>query len=148
MILIIFGHVIYRVYDRSYDHFKSWIFDLQTIWLGSNHVGVGLFWQVFRGVLVQKLVDLGVRQSVPDFGITDNQHLSRGLFCVTRVPLMLKSHLKIYDIHYRWTQLFKVLYFLLCFWNLWLNFSLENQLRTSVNPINFNFNMEIERRTW
>lgn len=115
MILIIFGHVIYRVYDRSYDHFKSWIFDLQTIRLGSNHVGVGLFWQVFRGVLVQKLVDLGVRQSVPDFGITDNQHLSRGLFCVTRVPLMLKSHLKIYDIHYRWTQLFKVLYFLLCF---------------------------------
>lgn len=82
--------------------------------LGSNHVGVGLFWQVFRGVLVQKLVDLGVGQSVPDFGITDNQHLSRGLLCVTRVPLMLKSHLKIYDIHYRWTQLFEVLLLFCC----------------------------------
>ena len=74
---------------------------LELVCLGivnSYHVGVGLFRHVLRRVLIQELVDLGIHQAVPDFGITDDQHLSGGLLCVTRVLLMLEPHLQIYSL--------------------------------------------------
>ena len=66
--------------------------------MNSYHVGVSLFRHVLGRVLIQELVDLGIHQAVPDFGITDDQHLSGGLLCVTRVLLMLEPHLQIYSL--------------------------------------------------
>ena len=74
---------------------------LELVYLGivnSYHVGVGLFRHVLRRVLIQELVDLGIHQAVPDFSITDDQHLSGGLLCVTRVLLMLEPHLQTYSL--------------------------------------------------